>query len=211
MVHAWLPTLPKDPSRLGTVGAWGIRAIGFVICSASGDSSDVIPQPTLTSPTTVGQSSGDHGGENGTTQTVPTDQQMHVVQKQQMHVTQEQEQVLSSGQQVLADQHVSVVQDQQVHVAQEQVMNSDQNEQILSVDLHPTDGAESDVDGSAAGQPDNSETRRSVPLHLSNVAHSIEMGDGADSQGACKRPGRGERAKSSGSDLTLSFQKKLNV
>ncbi|KAK8516497.1 hypothetical protein V6N12_038738 [Hibiscus sabdariffa] len=98
---------------------------------------NVIPQPTLTSPTTVGQSSRDHGGENGTTQAVPTGQQMHVVPEQQMHV----------------------------HVAQEQVMNFDQNEQILSVDLHPTDGAESDVDGSAAGQPDNSETRHSVPLH----------------------------------------------
>ncbi|KAK8559356.1 hypothetical protein V6N13_026782 [Hibiscus sabdariffa] len=154
---------------------------------------DVVPQSTQTSPTTVSQSSGDHGGENGTTQAVPAGQQMHIVQEQQMHVAQEQDQVLSCGQQVLADQHMSVVQDQQLHGTQEQVVNSEQNEQIPSgdphftndaelVDPHFTDGAKTDVVGSAVGQPVNSEIRYNVPSHLSNGAHPIEMGDGADSQ-----------------------------
>ncbi|KAK8661408.1 hypothetical protein V6N13_091013 [Hibiscus sabdariffa] len=61
-------------------------------------------------------------------------------------------------------------------------MNSGQNELIPSGDPHFTDDAESDIGGSAVGQPENSEIRCNVPSHLSNGAHSIEMGDGADSQ-----------------------------
>ncbi|KAK8682986.1 hypothetical protein V6N13_039062 [Hibiscus sabdariffa] len=144
--------------------------VGLIICSASGDSSDVESQTT---PAVMRQSSG----ENEPTQAVSANQQMHVAH--------EQDQMLNNGQQVVTDQHMSVVQDQQIHETQEQddhihFTNDDESGDI-ETDEADAVANEADAVDLVVDQPVNSEIRYSALSHLSNSAHSTEMCDGADS------------------------------
>ncbi|KAL4385824.1 hypothetical protein GQ457_15G010320 [Hibiscus cannabinus] len=111
-----------------------------VATSSSNCQSAIFPDVVShTTPTIVRQSSV---VGNETDQSMRNGSQLHSAQEQKMSEAQEQDQMLRTDPQVLADQHMSVAQDQQLPEIQELIQEQDQGEdseqdqQLISDDLH---------------------------------------------------------------------------